>query len=873
VVDPDQERRRIFHALAQVLLLLAAKQPLLVILEDLHWSDETTLQFLTYFCRQLSSIHDRALLLLMTYRSEEVSTVLEHSLTELERQRLTKEIGLNPLTMAEVDVMVRAILGLSRGLRRDYLETLHQRAEGNPLFIEELLKSSVSAATELGDGNEPDQRPWQATTIPRTISEAVSHRTIHLSKGARRLLEFAAVAGQRFDLALLQQLTNETLSALLDQMRELLSAHLVIEESADHFRFRHALTREAVYLNLLGMERRELHRRIANAMEQAAGDAVPDASVADLAFHFYNAQSWEKALLYCQRAGERALSLFTPSAAVRHLTQAIEASRQLGGAASAKLFRLRAAAYEVLGEFETALADHEGALAIARRNGEQLEEWEILLGLGMLWSARDYEVTRQHYGAALDLARALGDQRLIARSLNRVGNYHVNIEEPVEAISRHEEALQIFEALNDTEGIGETVDLLGMTWLLGGDLGKSRAYYQKAARIFEERGNRQGYISAKATMSILSGAYHTETLPPAATFEEAMAWLDTTQRMAAQMSWRAAECYALWNRGVCLGPKGEYEEALRYTREAIVLAEETEHRAWLSAALFVQGATQYDLLDFPQSRASLEQALEIARELGSMLWTRTAAGFLARCYVQQGDFELASKLIDGVLAADAPARTIGERGVQVARAQLQIAQGKPVEALAVLDRLHAAIEPAEFKDVPVLARLRAEALMKTGDYAASEHLYLEAAARAREQRAFSQLWLMYSGLSALYDRMREYGKSRQAQEEFLRVIDYLTARITDPAAREGFRLAALARLPSPRSRSPRQAAKDAFDGLTEREREIASLVADGKSNAIIGQSLVISERTVETHVANILAKLGFTSRSQIAAWAAERGLR
>jgi ATP/maltotriose-dependent transcriptional regulator MalT len=872
--DPDQDRRRVFYALAQIFQSLASTEPLLIVIEDLHWSDETTRQFITYFVRQVTKTKDCRLLVFLTYRSEEVDPGLDHFLAGIERERLATEVALSPLTMAEVGVMVTAILGLQGRVQRDFLEALHERTEGNPLFVEEVLKSSAPAQPPSVEAGEPGHMPRTAAVIPRTVKDAVQQRASQLSAGARQLLNLAGVAGQRFDLGLLQSLTGETATGIADQIRELLAAQLVVEESADQFRFRHALTREAVYSSLLALERRELHRRIAERIEERAGESrqAIERHLSDLAVHFSRAEVSAKALLYGRLAGERAQALFTPSAAVQHLTQAVEAAGRLDAAPDPSLFRLRAASYEILGDFENALADHHTALQIARDLKDRPEEWEILLGLGMLWSARDYSSTRKYYEAALDLARSLGDQRLIARSLNRIGNYYINIEQPSKGIAHHEEALQIFESIDDAEGVAETVDLLGVGWLIGGDLRKSRAYYERAAQLFEEQDNRQGLVSCLTVLAVTSSVYHTETLPPATTYGAAAAQLARAHRIAVEIGHRSGECFALWNMGATLGPQGEYDLALQRTQEAIVIAEEIEHRQWLSAALFVLGAIQLDMLDFENARTSLEQALDLAKQSGSMLWTRNAAGYLSRCYLRLKEPNLASQTLDEALPSGSPAQTLGERTVQAARAELWLAEARATDALALLDTLEAtqAVAPGEI--VPALAKLRADALALTGDLDEAERLYVSAAAGAQDEGSLGHVWRIQAARCAMLEKSGDRDTARLARAEAVSAIDPIADRIEDETRRESFRNAALSYLPAVRSPSSRQLEKVASGGLTSREREIAALVAAGKSNAAIASDLVLSSRTVETHVTNILAKLGFASRSQIAAWAAERGL-
>jgi non-specific serine/threonine protein kinase len=340
--------------------------------------------------------------------------------------------------------------------------------------------------------------------------------------------------------------------------------------------------------------------------------------------------------------------------------------------------------------------------------------------------------------------------------------------------------------------------------------------------------------------------------------------------MAVDIGWRTGECFALWNLGACLGPQGEFDRALRYVQEAIAIAEEMEHKQWLSAALFVLGAIQLDLQEIPQSRASLERAVEIARECGSMLWTRVAAGYLARCYIQSGELDLALAMLDSVVPPDAPARTLGQRIVHAARASLYIARGEQDEALSLLDRLYATVAPDAI--VPRLAALRADAFALRSRADDAERQYLDALAQAQERGALGQVWPIHAAMCALYDKKGDHERARRAYAEATRAIDAVAARLREDSLRGSFREAARGRLPAVREPSERQAAKFEFAGLTEREREIAALIAAGKSNAFIAEALVISERTVETHVSHILGKLAYSSRSQIAAWATQRGL-
>ncbi|HEY6408508.1 MAG TPA: AAA family ATPase [Ktedonobacteraceae bacterium] len=310
--DPEQQKRRLFTALAQFFTGQATKQPVLLVIEDIHWSDDTSLEFLHYLARRCAA---SPLLVLLTYRSDEVQPGLSHFLAQLDRERLAQEFALAPLTRSDMSAMLHAIFDLRRSVfmvppfvQGELLDAVYTLTEGNPFIIEELLKSLIEAGDIFYEQGRWKRKPLSELHIPRSVQDAVQQRTDHLSEGARQVLNLAAVAGRHFDFALLQELTQQDEAQLLRIIKELIAAQLVVEESAEQFAFRHALTRQAVYAELLVRERKALHRTIAETFERLYASTI-EAHLADLASHFSEAGAWEKALEYGQRAGEQAQAL------------------------------------------------------------------------------------------------------------------------------------------------------------------------------------------------------------------------------------------------------------------------------------------------------------------------------------------------------------------------------------------------------------------------------------------------------------------------------------------------------------------------------------------------------------------------------------
>jgi len=213
---------------------------------------------LLHFARRIES---HPVLLMITYRSEEIHPALSQFLTTLSRERRNLiELRLTPLSIVEVDEMIRTVLSLSRATRANFLEAMYRLTEGNPFFIEEALKSLMTpeVVSKFDDGL--DSKPWAALNIPQSVQLAVKQRTNQLSPVARNLLNLAAITGRRFDFSLLQKLTGQSEAGLIELIKELINAQLVVEESFETFAFRHALTRETVYKELLARERKVWHR-------------------------------------------------------------------------------------------------------------------------------------------------------------------------------------------------------------------------------------------------------------------------------------------------------------------------------------------------------------------------------------------------------------------------------------------------------------------------------------------------------------------------------------------------------------------------------------------------------------------------------------
>ncbi|HET8843309.1 MAG TPA: AAA family ATPase [Ktedonobacteraceae bacterium] len=877
-LSPEQEQRRLFATLIDFFIRQTEQRPLLLIVEDVHWSDDSSLEFLHTLARQMAG---RPLLLLCTYRRDDVHPQLSRWLAQLDRERLNQEMTLAQLTRSETEAMLRAIFAELQMISGELLETLWTLTDGNPFFVEEVLRSGLSSGgITFTEGGWVHLLPAAArqVAIPRSVQDAVQQRVSHLSSQAQQLLTLAAVAGRRFDVRVLQHLLHCTDEELLLLLKEVMAAQLVVEESADQFSFRHALTRQAIYTGLLVRERRVVHRRLADTLERLfTSPAALDAHLADLAYHCFQGEDWEKARGYGQRAGEKALTLFALRAAVEQLSWAIQAASHLSESPPPSLHRARGQAYELLGEFERARADYEQVLHFSQEAHDGQMEWQGLSDLGFLWASRDYTQAGQFFRRALELAQALSEPRLQAMSLNRLGNWLVNIGQSTEGLQIHQQALQLFERQQDKEGMAETFDLLGMANALSGETVTAASQWGQAIELFRATGDTRSLVSALTSRAWVSCPWMGTTYSSLRTRDECVQDGEEALRLARQGDLLVALAYARLVTCAVTASFGEFGSALAHGHEALKLAREIGHQQWLVGASVCLGGTYVLMLEPTFALKILEPALPLASELGSPFWSFQIAYSLAQAYLLTHDPLRAEAALAAVLPREQRSRNLYERWVRSTWCELALAQGQPDQALQIAEELLETVPGASTvvgeQPIPWLLSLQGEALLALGHTGEAVQALEKAKSGALERQERSRLWYIHGLLARAYQQERQEEQARREVIAARNSIGALAATIDESALREQFTHTAHTTLwPREKLLSTRHLEAEQFGGLTEREREVAALLAQGKSNREIGALLVVHYRTIETHVSNILSKLGLTSRAQIALWAREKGL-
>jgi class 3 adenylate cyclase/tetratricopeptide (TPR) repeat protein len=328
-VEPEEARYKMYSAAATLLTDAVQRQPVVVVLDDLHWTDKSTLSLLTFLCRELAN---EPILFVGTYRDLEVGPrhPLSETMAVLQQAAAVRKISLSGLT--ESDVVAFMTTTANQVLDANGLElarVLWHDTEGNPFFIAEILRHLIetSSLIERDARWTSDNPSIQAFDIPQTVKDVIERRLARLSPECHRVLGVASVFGREFRFDLLGRVANVTEDTAIELLEEAVAAQVVSEMRSGfgQYRFAHALIRQTLYEGMTETRRVKLHARVGEALQDRV--VQPDLMLGELAHHFYQASKSGDTLVaveYARLAGRQAAEQFAYSEAVDHIERALE---------------------------------------------------------------------------------------------------------------------------------------------------------------------------------------------------------------------------------------------------------------------------------------------------------------------------------------------------------------------------------------------------------------------------------------------------------------------------------------------------------------------------------------------------------------------
>jgi DNA-binding CsgD family transcriptional regulator len=874
--DPAELKSRVLWNFTQLLSRLAAKKPLLLVLENLQWADSASLEMLHFVARQIGG---ERLLLVGTHNDPDLrgNAALRGTERSLRGLKGAQRLRLQPLRVDDVVALLEQRFHAERARVADLAERLHRWTGGNAFFIDETVTSLVQSG-QLREAHGA-WTGWDVEDlqVPATIREAVLARVADLSPDARRLADVAAVLGAEAthaELAAVSELDNDALIAAIDELR---SADVLAERRrADDivYDFSHPLLQETLYSEIGLARTRALHGTIAETLETLYGGGAM-AHAGRLAFHYARTDTRrlaDKAVQYLRAAGRDASAKHANREAADYLTTALELAGGVdasGGGAEAdqvvfELARIR----QRLGDYDGALELWKRALAVASARGDvaRVGSIERSMGLASYWSGA-FDEAIAHFDAAINAARRSGERSLEARVLLPKASCLQALGRTEDAAREIQSAVAIANEENEPGLLARAHRALLLQYLWTGPADQARESGARAIAIAEStEGKNLGVAwSAHWALAMLGGLTGNS--------EEARLHLTEAQRLADEAR---SPLFRVWTAEVEIeyaAGIGEWEHAVSLAQRTIPLARALGQRTLVPRLLVWLGLLHFGRGDIERGRECVDEAWELSGAADPTAPGRDVYGTVP-AHIGRAGYHL-------VMRENTAAIEVGERGLRIADQS-----GYVVWAIHRLMPIiaEAALWAADHERARALAaRLRRQSMalgqrlglawadacdaiseLLVGDTeraleqlrGATEALeaipYVADAARLRRQLA--------SALARTGDREGATRELRRAHEVFARLGAEKELNETREQLRE---LGA---------RPPARSITQGMAGLTGREVEIVRLVAARRSNKEIGAALGISARTASTHLSNIFTKLGVESRGALADRAREAGI-
>jgi DNA-binding CsgD family transcriptional regulator/tetratricopeptide (TPR) repeat protein len=877
---PDRAlaRSRLFELLLGLLRRLADRDPVVWIVEDVHWADASTLDLLAFVVRNL---RDERALVVVTFRDDETERHerLRAWLAWVSRAGRVERIDLPRFGPGDLRALLTDILGAAP--EREVAERVFARSDGNAFIAEELL-----AATENGDA------------IPATLRDVFVGHLARLDPSSQQVVRAAAAIGRHVDHELLASVAELPEGRLLPALREAVRQRLLVPEPDGRtYGFRHALMREAARGELLPGEREQLHARIAEALaerqELAGGTAATVAG--EIAHHWRAAGDAPRSLAAAVRAGSEAARAHAFADALELYEQALSAweavadAEALAGTDRPGLLARAAEAADLSGDRFRAIDLADAAL-------RELDPVAEPVRAGFLYARRAWFAWNGGRGAEEALANLEEAIRLVpaeppslehAEALSKLVRVLALLGRNDDCRRRGEEALALVRRLGARALESELVNSLALRAANLGRQEEALALLREALDIAEEAGDPECLCLAYINLSSILGSY--------CRFEEAVSVALEGAEVARRLGVELVN--GLWciaNAAENLIDLGRFDEADRISAGAL----EYDVRDTTAAVLHLQRA---DLTARQGRLEAAERHLALARELGaatySLEFRGSEASVAALVALQRGRSREAGASCAEVLAlAAAGDDEMGAAGLlslglrsQADLAERARARRRPEEeanARAHADamqeiwrRLREALGPGRTPSPEIEAHAAT---------AAAERARLDGspdpACWATAQTAWDALGMAHHAAYARWRRAEALLAIQAGRDEARALLteahsacvvmraEPLRADIEALARRARIELGAAPSADAQEPTSPREQSAAAALGLTARELDVLALLADGRTNRQIAEALFISAKTAGVHVSNILRKLDATTRTQAATVALHAGL-
>jgi tetratricopeptide (TPR) repeat protein/KaiC/GvpD/RAD55 family RecA-like ATPase len=680
-LSPENSRDRLFEAVSQFITNISKEGSLLVILDDLQWTDESSLLLLHYLAR---GAFKESLLLLGAYRDTDVDErhPLIPVLTELNRERLLQSVQLKRMSFDDVSEMIKRILEQD-DIPREFCELIYERTRGNPFFVEEVIKSLKEEEVIYREDDKWKIKEVSKIEFPETVKSVIKKRVSRLDDECQSVLTLASFVGNDFTFEALCGVTGIEEDRLLELMERLLKTGLVKERvvrGEDVYCFADVIVRDVVHEEVSHLRHKKLHNKVGCSLEKVYAKAI-DEHLGELAYHFLEAGDKDKALDYFLKAGEKASKIYANSEAVSYFQSALGLLEEKEGEhrEQARVLEMLGDIKNIVGEYDLCLKRWNEALLLWKQLDEKIKVAELHRKMAaVLWRAvGKTEQAHENFEKASKILEAEPESLELAALYAERATMSYFTEDVMKARSWAEKALEPAKKLNGFEVIASSYVDLGLVFGATGEREQAvecmetalkialdngylnialRAYNNLAAqliageneRVLEcyekglELAKKAGHIQQISWFEIQLAFMHAGM----GNCDKALALAEESDMLNRKMGNLFNLSYSTLALGGLYHVLGEWDKGEQYLRESLNISLRINNTQQIWSSYSFLGWCHNDRGEYAKAKESFEKMSEILEKTGAKAYQISNSQLIAISYIELGEIEKARTLLD-----------------------------------------------------------------------------------------------------------------------------------------------------------------------------------------------------------------------------------
>lgn len=615
-LEPKEKRDRTFEAIRDLLIRVSQDKSLIVAVEDLHWIDKSTEEFLDYLIGWLANTH---ILLIILYRPEYTH--------QWGSKSYYSKIGVDQLSNITSEELVQAILGDAE-VEPELRDLVLGRAGGNPLFVEELAQSLVeNGSIQRKDKQYVLTREISEIDVPDTIQGIIAARIDRVEEVLKRIMQVASVIGREFAFRLLQSIMG---------MREELKAHLLNLQGLEfiyekslfpelEYIFKHALTQEVAYNSLLQKRRKEIHERIGATIEQMYSERLEE-FYEMLAYHYLKGENSEKAYQYLKLSGNKAVRNYANLEAFGFYCEAIEVLAKKPETEENK--REQIEIRRLMGPPMISLVFPEGSLQILK-DGERIAE-------------------------------EIGDNKSLAIFYSYLANFYQLIGDLIHGTEYSEKSFQEAQKIEDIDLLVPTGDALVFSNFYRGEALKCVDKASILIGLLEKTQRESDFFGRLQNPYVMFHGFCGSGLAYLGNFKDGEVVLEKGLRFARRINHLPSLAGVEWNYGLALNLKSDGRNALRHLNDCLECVEAGNVQLLLPIVFALLGRAHYYLGELETARNHLDKSLKIQKAQEQAFFQVPCYHTLTMVHLDLGEFESAKSYAEKAMNLTQESKSAGE---------------------------------------------------------------------------------------------------------------------------------------------------------------------------------------------------------------------